>query len=112
MRRHIELDDQPSAGLPGGILGLMQPVGGDTNNVKSPDLIRNALNKVDRVGTKGDTQFKKCMEVLEPHIDVRASDIVIKKVEYGIRFFVYMDIVLILIQCQILDDHVSDPSQI
>ncbi len=52
------------------------------------------------------------MKMLEPHIDVRASDIIIKKVEYGIRFFVYTDIVPILIQCQILDNHVSDPSRI
>lgn len=47
--------------------------------------------------------------MLELHIDVCASYIVVEEIENSIVFFVYMDIIFVLIQRQILDDHRALP---
>lgn len=97
MGGHVELDDQPFAGLSGGILGFVQPVRGNADDIKGLDLIGNALDKMDGVGTKQNAKLVKGMEMLEGHVDVRASHVVVKKIEDGIVFLIDMDVILILI---------------
>ena len=109
MFRHVELNNQPLAGGASGIFRFVQNIGWDTYDVKSLHLVRNTLNKMNCAWTQQNTQFVKGVEVLELHIDIRASHIVVEIVENGIIFFVDTDTVFILIERKILNQHGKSP---
>ena len=109
MFRHIELNNQPLAGGSSGIFRFVQNIGGNAYDVKSMHLVWNTLNKMNCAWTQQNTQFIKGVEVLELHIDIRASHIVVEIVENGIIFFVDTDIVFVLIECKILNQHGKSP---
>ena len=107
--RQVELDDQPLAGLAGGILGLVQAAGRDTHDIKGLHLVGDTFDEMDGAGTKGDKQFVKSVEMLKLHIDIGTSDIVVKGIEDRVVFFVYLEGVFVLVERRVLDDHVPSP---
>ncbi len=46
----VELDNEPPAGLARRVLGLVEAIGGDANDVEGPYLVGYALDKVDGLG--------------------------------------------------------------
>ena len=107
--RQLELDDQPLTGLAGGVLRFVQTVGGDAYNIKGLQFVRDAFDKMHGAGTKRNKQLVKSMKMLERHIDIGASDIIVKGIEDGVVFFVYLQVVFILIKRRVLDDHMLSP---
>ena len=75
----------------------MQHIGRDANNVESLHFIGDTFHKVNRIGAQQNTQLVKGVEMLELHIDIRASHIVVEEVENGVVFLVHADIVAIII---------------
>lgn len=79
MLGQAELDDEPFAGPARRILGSVQCIGPDAHNIEHLQIVGLALQKMYRIGTQCHTQFIKGMKMLELHIDVRGTHVVIKK---------------------------------
>ena len=105
---NVELDDQPLAGPPVRVLGLVEPVRADAHNIKGLNFVGDTLDKMDCVGTQEDAQLIKRMKMLELHVDRRIADIVVEVVKNGIIFLVYMNGVLVLIQQVVVQNHGAD----
>ena len=105
MGRHIKLDDQPLTGCSGRVLGLVESVRRDPNDIECLDLVGDTFYEVNGIGTQQDAQLIKGVKVLELHIDLCASDIIIKEVENSIIFFVDTNEVFVLVESQILNEH-------
>ena len=87
----------------------METVGGDANNIKGLQLIGDAFDKMDGGGTKRNKQLVKSVEMLKLHIDIGASDIIVKRIEDCVVFLVDLEIVFVLVVRRVLDDHVLSP---
>ena len=71
----IKLNNQPLAGIAGGILGPVQYIGRQTQNIEGLQLVGLAFQKMGGMGAEHHIQLIKGVEVLELHVDVRASHI-------------------------------------
>ena len=97
MRGHIKLDDEPLAGAAVRILRFVQLCRGDADNIKGVYLVGDALDKVNHVGIERNAQFIKRMKMLELHVEIRAANIVIKKIKDAVIRLIHADGVFILI---------------
>ena len=105
----VELDDQALAGAAGGILGTVQHIGPQAHDVKHLKIIGLAFHKMLRIGTKHHAQFIKRVEMLELHIDIGGTHIVIKVIKQAVSFLIDADVILVLIKDQIFDQHDCSP---
>lgn len=103
--RQAELDDQPLAGIALGVLGHVQHVGPQTDDVELLQAVGFSLQKMLGVGFKHHTQLIEGVEVLELHVDLGRADIVIEKVEQAVVFVIDADKVLVLVEGEILYQH-------
>ena len=97
MRGHIKLDDEPLTGAAVRILRFVQLCRGDADNIKGVYLVGDALDKVNHIGIERNAQFIKGMKMLELHVEIRAANIVIKKIKDAVIRLIHADGVFILI---------------
>ena len=96
--RKVELNNQPLAGISRRVLGPVEYIGRDADDVKGLHVVGLALQDMPGIGPHHDAQLIKGVEVLELHVLVFRTHIVIKEVEQGVVLPVDTDEISVLIQ--------------
>ena len=104
---HAELNNQPPAGFSHGILGLVQHIGPDADDVEGLQLEGLSLHKVDGMGAQHHAQLIEGVKMLKLHVDLRAAHVIVKVVKQRVVLAVHADGIPVFIQGQILDQHRS-----
>ena len=105
----MKLDCNPAAGLPGGILNLVQYVGWDHKNIQR--LQKKRLSFPEMCGSRAEhnADLIKWMKMLELRVRVRVPGIIVEKIEERIGFPVYPNEVPVLVEYHVLDQHYESP---